>query len=94
MGRLISRATREGIIKNDVQNFLKRTTLDYAKFLETTPTFTTYYSKHTVDSTEDETDLACGPLIWWAAFRNPSRRQTAAGTRRAVIRTGSNPLLP
>jgi hypothetical protein len=51
MGRLLN---EEQIIKKNVENYVERTSSEYSRYLESTPTFVTYYQRNSLGSTYDK----------------------------------------
>lgn len=51
MGRLLN---EKEIINKNVESYLEKSTSEYSRFLESTPSFVTYYSKAIIPSTVDE----------------------------------------
>jgi hypothetical protein len=50
MGRLLN---EEQLIKNNVDKYIERSSSEYSKYLESTPTFVTYYHRNALGSTYD-----------------------------------------
>lgn len=51
MGRLLN---EKEIINKNIESYLEKSTSEYSRFLESTPSFVTYYSKAIIPSTVDE----------------------------------------
>lgn len=60
MGQILS---AHEITKNNIETYIKNSTVDYSKFLNSAPTFVLYYSKNSFETTYDNTFEAVNEVV-------------------------------